>query len=135
MNLEITGILKVIKDIQVISDKFSKREFVIETISQYPQVIMLELQGSNCDIIDYYTIGQQITCLINLRGREWTNPEGEVKYFNTIVCFKIQKSNTMVGGFENASKTEIKTATIQKQNTKTEPKLDDLPFQKKNNLI
>jgi hypothetical protein len=24
-----------------------------------------------------------------LRGRSWTNPQGEVKYFNTIVVWKI----------------------------------------------
>ena len=127
---EIIGILKLVKDIQVVSDKFSKREFVIETISQYPQVILLELQGSNCDIIDYYAPGQEITCSINLRGREWTNPQGEVKYFNTIVCYKIQKSDSTMGGYEKTAKPEPKPEkeTKLKLNTETAEETDDLPF-------
>jgi hypothetical protein len=94
MSLEITGKIKLIRDIQQVSSSFIKREFVIETNDQYPQPIQLELHQDKCDIIDAYSVGQEVSCGINLRGREWSSPLGEIKYFNTIICWKIQPSNT-----------------------------------------
>ena len=91
--MEITGKIKLIKDTQEVSSNFSKREFVVETMEQYPQLICLELHQDKCDIIDSYSVGQEVVVGINLRGREWSNPSGEVKYFNTIVCWKIQPNN------------------------------------------
>jgi single-stranded DNA-binding protein len=91
--MDIKGTIKVIKDIQQVSDKFQKREFVILTEDQYPQTICVELQGNNVDIIDAYSVGESVIVDINLRGRLWTNPQGEDKYFNTIVAWRIQKEN------------------------------------------
>ena len=126
--MDITGKLKLIKETQVFSEKFQKREFVVETFETYPQTILIELQGKNCDIIDAYTIGQEITVDINLRGRIWLNPQGEEKYFNTIVAWKIQPSNAPVGGNTNSATTytnpkEALTAPLGQEN---EP--DDMPF-------
>ena len=92
--MEILGTIKVIKPIQQVSATFQKREFVIETTEQYPQTIQLELHGDRVDIIESFTEGQQVNVHINIRGREWVNPQGETKYFNTIVCWKIQLPNT-----------------------------------------
>ena len=92
--MQITGTIKVMRDTQQVFEKFQKREFVIQTAEQYPQFISLELQGDKCDIIDAYVEGEEVTCDLNLRGRAWTNPEGQEKYFNTIVAWKIQRSGT-----------------------------------------
>jgi hypothetical protein len=89
--MQLTGTLKEIRETQQITDKFQKREFVVVTNEQYPQFISLELQGDKCDIIDSYGIGEEVVCDLNLRGREWVNPQGETKYFNTIVAWKIQR--------------------------------------------
>jgi translation initiation factor IF-3 len=91
--MEAQGTLKLIFETKQVTEKFSKREFVITTDEQYPQTILLELQGDNCDIIDFYEIGQKVKCYLNLRGREWINPQGESKIFNTIICFRIQPIN------------------------------------------
>lgn len=88
--MQVEGKIKLIRDIQEVSSSFSKREFVVETTDQYTQCIQLELHQDRCDIIDAYSVGQEVVCDINLRGREWSSPLGEVKYFNTIVCWKIQ---------------------------------------------
>lgn len=88
--LTITGVIKLIRPIQQISATFSKREFVIETNEQYPQSIQLELHADRVDLIDSYTKGQEVECHINIRGRLWTSPQGEDKYFNTLICWKIQ---------------------------------------------
>lgn len=92
--MQILGTIKVIKPIQQISATFSKREFVIETNEQYVQTIQLELHGDRVDIIDSFTEGQEVICHIGIKGREWVNPQGETKYFNTIVCWKIQLPNS-----------------------------------------
>ena len=88
--MEITGKIKLIRDTQEVSSSFSKREFVVESLEQYPQLIQLELHQDKCDIVDAYNVGQEVVCRINLRGREWQSPLGETKYFNKIVCWKIQ---------------------------------------------
>lgn len=92
--MEIKGTIKIIKDIQQVSEKFQKREFVIETNEQYVQTICVELHGDKVDIIDAYAIGESVTVSIGLRGREWINPSGEAKYFNTIVAYQIQRENS-----------------------------------------
>lgn len=92
--MEVKGTLKLVNDTQQITDKFRKREFVVATQEQYAQFITMELQGDNCDVIDAYAEGEEIVVSINLRGRMWTNKEGEDKYFNTIVAWKIQRANS-----------------------------------------
>lgn len=88
--MELQGIVHKILETQVVTDKFQKREFVIQTDEQYPQSILMELQQERCDIIDFYKVGQSVKCLFVLKGREWVNKQGESKYFNTFVCLGIQ---------------------------------------------
>ena len=92
--MTLKGIIKLIKPIQQISATFSKREFVIETQENYPQTIQLELQGDRVDIIDSFAEGQEIEAHLNIKGRLWVSPQGEEKYFNTIVCWKITASSS-----------------------------------------
>ena len=83
---KLTGTLKVIKDTVQITEKFSKREFVVsENSSMYPQEIAFQAAQDKCSMLDGYTEGEQVEVSFNLRGREWTSPQGEVKYFNTCV--------------------------------------------------
>ena len=72
-----------------VTEKFSKRTFVVEEPGDYPQLIEVELQQDKCSLVDSIQVGQVIEAHYNLRGRSWTNPQGEVKYFNTIVVWKI----------------------------------------------
>jgi hypothetical protein len=89
--MEVTGKIKVVKAEQVVSDKFKKRELVVTTDEQYPQDILIEFAQDKCDLLNAYKVGQEVTVHINLRGREWTNPQGEVKYFNQIQGWRIEK--------------------------------------------
>lgn len=91
MNLQ--GKIKVIKETKQVSASFKKREFVITTQEQYPQDILLEFTQDKCDLLNTYPVGQEVEVHFNLRGREWVNPEGEAKYFNTIQAWKIEKIN------------------------------------------
>lgn len=89
--MEVKGKIKFIGATQQISDKFSKREVVVSTDEQYPQHISIEFNQDKCSILDKYSVGEDVEVGINLRGREWTNPQGESKYFNSIQGWNIKK--------------------------------------------
>ena len=89
---KLTGTVKLIKDTVQISEKFSKREFVInDTSSMYPQDILFQAVQDKCSMIDGFKENDQVEVSFNLRGREWTSPQGEVKYFNTLDAWRIEK--------------------------------------------
>lgn len=89
--MEILGRVKVINPEQQISATFKKRELVVTTDEQYPQHIMIEFTQDKTDLLNSYTPGEQVKVSINLRGREWVNPQGETKYFNSIQGWRIEK--------------------------------------------
>ena len=80
-------------DTQQITDTFRKREFVVEYVDNplYPQYIKFELMQDRCALIDSVELGDRVEVTFNLRGREWTNPQGEKKYFTTLDAWRIQK--------------------------------------------
>jgi len=88
----IKGKVIVKNDTIKVTEKFSKRTFVVEEAGDYPQLIEVELQQDKCSLIDSIQVGQVVEAHYNLRGRSWTNPQGEVKYFNTIVVWKIDSA-------------------------------------------
>jgi translation initiation factor IF-3 len=91
--MEIEGKVKLIGETQTFgSNGFRKREVVVTTDEQYPQHIMVEFVQDKCDLLNSYKVGQDVKVSINLRGREWTNPQGEVKYFNSIQGWRIEGS-------------------------------------------
>ena len=90
--MEVTGTIKVLNLNQQVSASYSKSEVVIETSEQYPQSILIEFGGQKSDLLDPYKVGENVTVSINLRGREWINPQGESKYFNSIQGWKIQRN-------------------------------------------
>lgn len=73
------------------SGNFQKRAVVleIELDSQYPQIIEVEFHKDNTALPDKFRVGEVGEFHINLRGREWTNKEGKLIVFNTIVCWKV----------------------------------------------
>jgi hypothetical protein len=86
------GKIKVINETQVISEKFKKREFVVtDTSSMYPQDVMFQSVQDKCDMLNGYAVEDQVEVSFNLRGREWTSPDGVVKYFNTLDAWRIEK--------------------------------------------
>jgi len=93
--MEVTGTIIEIFETQEISDKFKKRELILKTNDQYPQELSIQLTQDRCDIIEKYDIVKDdfVKVSINLRGREWTSPKGERKWFNTIDAWKIENLN------------------------------------------
>jgi len=92
--MEVTGTLKVKFDTQKVSDRFTKREFVITTEANtpYPQHVSFQITQDKCSMLDQYNDGDEIKVQFNLRGREWNGPQG-IKYFNTLEAWRIERFN------------------------------------------
>ena len=92
-NMEIEGKLHVKFDTQQVSDKFMKRDFVVEYSDNpsYPQYVTFQLTQDRCSTLDGFQPGDKIQVTFNLRGREWKSPQGEIKYFNTLEAWKVSK--------------------------------------------
>lgn len=93
--MEIQGRIKTIFATETVGQNgFEKRDLVITTEEQYPQTIIIQFTQQRCDLLDSLQVGQNVKVYINIRGREWTNPQGETKYFNTIEGWKIEVIQT-----------------------------------------
>lgn len=90
--MEVQGVIKLIEETKTYgSNGFRKRPLVITTEEQYPQHLEIEFVQDKVDLLDEYKVGDSVNININLRGREWVNPQGETKYFNTIQGWRIEK--------------------------------------------
>jgi hypothetical protein len=90
--MEVTGKIKMIDQTKEVgSSGFKKRDVVVTTDEQYPQHILVQFVQDKCDLLNSYQVGEAVKIDINLRGREWTNPQGETVYFNTIQGWRIAK--------------------------------------------
>lgn len=99
MGIETTGKLHTIYETKQVSERFSKREFVLEIIDnpKYPQTVLFQLTGDRCTQLDGMNVGDQITIEFSLRGREWRSPQGEVKYFNSLDVWKVFPARANAG--------------------------------------
>jgi hypothetical protein len=132
-NYQFTGVLKVKNDTIQVSEKFSKREFVVtDTSSQYPQDVMFQLTQDKCSLLDNVNVNDQITVSFNLRGREWINPQGEAKYFNSLDAWRVEKvGGNMGGGIPDGgpSAMNLSSAPVPPSMPSNDPADDDdLPF-------
>lgn len=89
--MEVIGKIKVVNPEQQVSGSFKKRELVVTTDEQYPQHILIEFNQDKCDLLSSYKKGEAVSVAINLRGREWINPQGETRYFNSIQGWRIER--------------------------------------------
>ncbi len=94
--MEVIGILKVKQDTVQVSEKFKKREFVIELTDnpKYPQTIQFQLVQDSCPMLDQFNLDDKLRVEFELRGRKWTDPNGVDKYFNSLQAWKIETLTT-----------------------------------------
>ena len=127
--MDITGKIKFIGEVQQPSDKFRKRDFVVtDESSQYPQHILIQVTQDRVVLLDDCRVGDEVKVHFNLRGREWTDPQGQVKYFNTIEAWRIEKAKWDRALPRSASK-QSQTAGNSTDIEQSQPaQEDDLPF-------
>lgn len=130
--MEVIGKIKVINPTQQVTDSYKKRELVVTTAEQYPQHILIEFGQDKCDLLNIYAIGDEVKVGINLRGREWVNPQGETKYFNSVQGWKISKDAVNQSTQQTQQAQLIQVNNVQVNNAEvlqpSQDEKDDLPF-------
>ena len=89
--MELQGTVKKIFETQTFGSGFQKRELILLTQEQYPQPISIEFLQDKINLLDTIAEGDNVKIAINIRGREWTSPQGDVRYFNSITGWRIEK--------------------------------------------
>lgn len=124
--MKVTGRIHFVAALRQVSDKFKSRDVVILTDEKYPQYITIQFTQDKTELISQNNIGDQVEVSINLRGREWKSPTGEIKYFNTIEGWQINAAQTF-----SAEKFATKEADKMFRKDiiqELEDEQDDLPF-------
>ena len=88
--MDVSGKIKEIQG-EVVKGTFKSKNIIVTTDEQYPQHILVQFVQDKCDLLNNFQAGAPVKIDINLRGREWTNPQGETVYFNTIQGWRINK--------------------------------------------
>ncbi|UYZ63879.1 DUF3127 domain-containing protein [Hymenobacter weizhouensis] len=90
MAYEATGRLHEIFDEQQVSEKFRKREFVLEVVDgQYPEHIKFQLVQDKTALIDSFKVGDEVKISFNLRGRGF-NKNGQMLYFTNLEAWRLE---------------------------------------------
>ena len=82
--MTLSGKLYMIADVQSFPSGFTKREFVIETESQYPQLVKFEFTKDKTAKLDGCKVGDKYTVSFNIRGNE-----NKGRYFVSLQAWKI----------------------------------------------
>jgi len=138
MSYEITGKLIEKFDTSVISDKFKKREFILEKTEnsngfEFIDYIKIQLTQDKCSLIDAFEIGSSIKVSFNLRGRKWEK-DGNTSYFTNIEAWRIEKDeNSTASNTGEAGKTSLDSEPPMPEQddfsaSDKDQEFDDLPF-------
>jgi len=95
MSYEIKGTVIKIGDVQKISDKMTKREVIIETADnpKWPQTIPVELVNDRVSLADDISVGDSVRADVDIRGRAWSKPGGDTKYFLSLNVYKLERTS------------------------------------------
>lgn len=110
MGIEMAGKIYRVFETKQVSERFSKRDFVVETNDnpKYPQLVLFQLSGDRCSQLDGISEGDEVRFEFSIRGREWRSPGGDVKYFNSLDVWKLER----VGAPRAAAPAEPSSAEV-----------------------
>ncbi len=108
-----------------IKDNFKKREFVLEYAEnpQYPELLKFELIQTNCEQLDDFQVGETVSVTFNLKGRKWTDPKGNDKYFTSLQAWRLEKEGSAPTNTQNTE-----SAPDPEWMNQSFSEDDDLPF-------
>lgn len=131
MSFEINGRLTAIFQTQKVSDRFQKREFVIEIKStgttgyEFVDFIKFQATQDKCGMLDQFSTDDEVKVSFNLRGRKWER-DGQVNYFTNLEAWrveKVQQDSSPDSSFPSSS-----DAPFPDQAPPDDSGVDDLPF-------
>jgi single-strand DNA-binding protein len=98
MSFDVQGKLHEIFDEQQVSEKFRKREFVLEIPDgAYTQYIKFQLTQDKCNVLDQYKLGDDVKVTFNLSGKPFTK-NGTTMYFTNLSAWRIEPADAAAGG-------------------------------------
>jgi len=115
MAFEISGKVIEILPVNQVSDKFRKREFVIERkesggTALFIDYIKFQLVQDKCDLINESFLNDEVKVSFNIKGNRWER-DGKVNYFTNLDAWKIERVS----------------AAERTPGAPPQPKLEDLP--------
>ena len=133
--MEVQGKIVEISDTVQVSENFRKREFVVEYAEnpQYPEFLKFECIQDKCDMLNEFSVGQEVTVSMNLKGRKWTDPQGNIKYFNSLQAWRVQAGSNQAASpapAPAAQKTSAPASSAPSQQifSAEDDSTEDLPF-------
>lgn len=131
--MEATGKIHKIFPAEQVTDTFRKRELILEYAPNpmYPQYVKFEFIQDSVEILDRFQEGQDVEVSFDLSGREWTSPQGDVKYFTSLKGWRVQPAGASGGAGQSAAPHASQPTTQAAPPPATEPIGDDsedLPF-------
>ena len=118
-------LIKSIGEVQEFgANGFKVAKFIVvdDSSSEYEQILELQCTQDKADnLVKFNKAGDRVDISYNLRGREWTNPQGEVKVFNSIEAWKVFKADNSAGGIVVEDYKEVDASSL-------DVATDDLPF-------
>lgn len=126
MAFEITGKVIDISPVNQVSDKFKKREFVIERketggTAVFIDYIKFQLIQDKCDLINESYLNEDIKIWFNIKGNKWER-DGKINYFTNLDAWKIEKSSQDSSDLSNPASTTLEDIPPEID------ELSDLPF-------
>ena len=135
MSFEINGRLAEKYETPRVSDRFQKREFVLEIKStgatgyEFVDFIKFQATQDKCSMLDQYSIDDTLKVSFNLRGRKWER-DGQVSYFTNLEAWRIEKLSNETG--EPSAPTQDSApaadAPFPSDPPENDSGFDDLPF-------
>jgi hypothetical protein len=126
MAFEITGKIIDILPVNQVSDKFRKREFVIEKKETggpavFVDFIKFQLVQDKCDLINESYLNEEVKVSFNIKGNRWER-DGKVNYFTNLDAWKIEKTSSQVRNQDNIPRSTLEDVPPEND------EMSDLPF-------
>ena len=68
---EASGTIRQIMETKTLGNGFVKREFVLTTEDDYPQVVLFECVKQRTSLLDGVAVNDRVTVTFRIRGRAW----------------------------------------------------------------
>ena len=105
MSQSVKGTIKTITP-EATFGKMRKKSVILKTDEQYPQTLEVEFVNDKMSLVQGYDQGEQVEIAINIRGREWTSPKNEIKYFTSLTGWKIERTVGLTNATQNQDRKE-----------------------------
>jgi len=140
MSFEISGRITEIYQTQQVTDKFKKREFILEVKEtnnsgfEFVEYVKFQTVQDKTSILDGLNMNDEVKVHFNLRGRKWEK-DGQTTYFTNLDAWRVEKSEQSTSINPNTpGEQDVKSADHDNAPFPEDPPaadesgFDDLPF-------